>query len=152
MNKEVKVGLIGYGLGGRVFHAPIIESVVGLNLYKVYETRPENVQHLKEIYPQVIVVSKVDEILTDPDITLIVIATPNKVHYDLAKSALENGKDVVVEKPFTVTTEEADKLIALSKATNRILSVHHNRRWDSDFKTVKKVQLGRRYRRTRNTL
>jgi scyllo-inositol 2-dehydrogenase (NADP+) len=139
MNREVKVGLIGYGLGGRVFHAPIIESVVGLNLYKVYETRPENVQHLKERYPHVIVVSKVDEILTDPDITLIVIATPNKVHYELAKSALENGKDVVVEKPFTVTTEEADKLIALSKATNRILSVHHNRRWDSDFKTVEKV-------------
>ena len=139
MHKEIKVGLIGYGLGGRVFHAPIIESVAGLNLYKVYETRPENVKHLKERYPNVIVVSKVDEILTDLDINLIVIATPNKVHYELAKRALENGKDVVVEKPFTVTTEEADKLIALSKATNRLLSVHHNRRWDSDFKTVKKV-------------
>lgn len=139
MNKEVKVGLIGYGLGGRVFHAPIIESVVGLKLYKVYETRPENVQHLKEKYPHVIVVSKVDEILTDPDINLIAIATPNKSHYELAKRALENGKDVVVEKPFTVTTEEADKLIEISKATNRVLSVHHNRRWDSDFKTVEKV-------------
>ena len=139
MNKEVKIGLIGYGLGGRVFHAPIIESIVGLKLYKVYETRPENVKHLKEKYPSVTVVSKVDEILTDPDINLIVIATPNKVHYELAKRALENGKDVVVEKPFTVTSEEADKLITLSRASNRVLSVHHNRRWDSDFKTVEKI-------------
>lgn len=142
MSKEIKVGLIGYGLGGRVFHAPIIESVVGLKLHKVYETRSENVQHLKGKYPHVIVVSKVDDILTDPDIQLIVVATPNKFHYELAKSALENGKDVVVEKPFTVTTKEADKLIALSKATNRILSVNHNRRWDSDLKTVEKVLKG----------
>jgi len=139
MSKEINVGLIGYGFGGSVFHAPFIESVEGLNLYKVYETKPENIRQLKERYPNVIVTAKVNEVLTDPDIQLVVIATPNKVHYELAKIALENGKDVVVEKPFTVTTEEADKLIVLAKATNRVLSVHQNRRWDSDFKTVKKI-------------
>ena len=96
-------------------------------------------KHLKDKCADVIVVSKVDEIITDPDIQLIIIATPNTSHYELAKRALENGKDVVVEKPFTVTTEEADKLISLSKATNRILSVHQNRRWDSDFKTVDRI-------------
>jgi len=139
MNKEIKVGLIGYGFGGRVFHAPIIESIPGLKLHKVYESKPENVQHLKDTYTDIIVVSKVDEIITDPNIQLIVVATPNTSHYELTKRALENNKDVVVEKPFTVTTEQADKLISLSKSTNRILSVHHNRRWDSDFKTVDKI-------------
>lgn len=139
MSKEIKVGLIGYGFGGRVFHAPIIESVSGMKLYKVYETRSENVKHLKEKYSNVSVVSSVAEVLNDPEIQLIVVATPNKFHFELAKRAMENGKDVVVEKPFTIITQEADELITLSKEKNRILSVNHNRRWDSDFKTVEKV-------------
>lgn len=142
MNKEINVGLIGYGFGGRVFHAPFINSIEGLNLHKVYETKPGNIKHLNEKYSNVTVVSNVNEILNDPEIQLVIIATPNKFHYDLAKRALENCKDVVVEKPFTVTSDEADKLIALSKKTNRLLTVHQNRRWDSDFRTVKKIIKG----------
>ncbi|MCX7920474.1 MAG: oxidoreductase [Clostridia bacterium] len=139
MKREINVGLIGYGMGSRVFHAPIIDSIPELKLYKVCVTTPENVKQLKEKFQYVQVVSTVDEILDDPNIELIVVATPNTVHYELAKRALEKGKNVVVEKPFTVTAEEADKLIALAESTKKLLTVHHNRRWDSDFKTVEKL-------------
>ncbi|MCX7709516.1 MAG: Gfo/Idh/MocA family oxidoreductase [Clostridia bacterium] len=139
MNQAVNVGLIGYGLGGRVFHAPIIVSVPGLNLYKVYETRPENIGHLLNKYKDVQVTANVNEILEDPNIQLVIVATPNIVHFELAKRAMENGKHVVVEKPFTVTSTEANQLIEIAKKTNKLLTVHHNRRWDSDFRTVEKV-------------
>lgn len=142
MKQEIRVGLIGYGMAGRVFHAPIIDSVSGLNLYKVYETKPENIKHLKENYENVQIVAGVDEIIDDPSVELIVIATPNNFHYELTKKALERGKNVVVEKPFTVTSEEADKLIELAKFKDKLLTVHHNRRWDSDFKTVEKLVRG----------
>jgi len=139
MNKVINVGLVGYGMAGKVFHAPIITDVSGLNLYKVYTTNEEAIESLKGRYCDVLVSTNIDEIFMDPNIELIVIAVPNSAHYELAKKALEHNKHVVVEKPFTVTTLEADKLIALAKQKNRILTVHQNRRWDSDFKTVEKV-------------
>ncbi|MFT5875431.1 MAG: scyllo-inositol 2-dehydrogenase (NADP+) [Clostridium sp.] len=139
MNKIINVGLVGYGMAGKVFHAPMINDVSGLNLYKVYTTSEEAIKSLKERYSDVLVSSNIDELFEDPNIQLIVLAVPNAVHYELAVKALENNKHVVVEKPFTVTTLEADKLIALAKQKNRILTVHQNRRWDSDFKTVEKI-------------
>jgi scyllo-inositol 2-dehydrogenase (NADP+) len=139
MNKIINVGLVGYGMAGRVFHAPIITNVYGLNLYKVYTTNKDAITALKERYPDVLVSSNIDELFQDPNIQLIVLAVPNVLHYELATKALENNKHVVVEKPFTVTTQEADKLIALAKQNNKILTVHQNRRWDSDFKTVEKI-------------
>lgn len=139
MHPEIRVGLIGYGMGGRVFHAPIIESVPGLKLDKVYETKPENIKHALEKYPGVQVVSTVETIFNDPNIPLVVVATPNTYHFELAKKAIENGKHIVVEKPFTITTDEADQLIGLAQSRNIILAVHHNRRWDSDFRTVEKI-------------
>ncbi|MEG0773440.1 Gfo/Idh/MocA family oxidoreductase [Clostridium sp.] len=139
MKEIINVGLIGYGGGGRFFHAPVIDSVEGLKICKVYATNTESVNHLKELYKDVSVVSSVDDIINDPNIHLAVVATPNEFHYEIAKNALEGGKHVVVEKPFTATTHEADKLISLSSASKKLLTVHHNRRWDSDFKTVEKV-------------
>lgn len=139
MKEEINVGLIGYGGGGRYFHAPIIASVPGLKLYKVYTTKAENVLHLKESYDGVQVVSRIEDIVEDPDIQLVVVATPNALHFETAKRALENGKNIVVEKPFTPTTEEADILISLAKANYKLLTIHQNRRWDSDFRTVEKV-------------
>jgi scyllo-inositol 2-dehydrogenase (NADP+) len=142
MNRLINVGLVGYGLGGRVFHAPIISSVKGLKLYKVYATKPEYIKDITEKYDAVKVVSDIDEIFLDEDIQLVVIAAPNLHHYELAARALECGKNVLVEKPFTVTTEEADKLIELAKINNKILTVHQNRRLDSDFKTIEKIIKG----------
>ena len=139
MNKIINVGLVGYGMAGRVFHAPIITNVSGLNLYKVYTTNEDAIKALNERYSDVIVSSNIDELFQDPNIQLIVLAVPNVLHYKLAIKALENNKHVVVEKPFTVTTKEADKLIALAKRNNKILTVHQNRRWDSDFKTIEKI-------------
>lgn len=139
VQEPIKVGLIGYGMGGRVFHAPVIESVPALWLHRVVETKPENICHVQEKYPDVKVVSTADEIFSDSEIELVVVATPNTSHYDLAKRGLKHGKHVVVEKPFTITTDEADQLIALANSVNKVLTVHHNRRWDSDFRTVQRI-------------
>ncbi len=140
MRKVINIGLIGYGSAGRIFHAPMIASLEGLNLYKVYETREENINALRKLFQNALVTNNVDEILEDENIELVIIATPNSIHYTLAKKALEKGKNVVLEKPFTVNTKEADELIKLAKNKNKLLTVHHNRRWDSDFRTVKKLQ------------
>jgi scyllo-inositol 2-dehydrogenase (NADP+) len=139
MDKLVNVGLIGYGLGGRVFHAPIISSITGLKLYKVYATKPEYIKDIMGKYEDVKVVSNIDDVFLDENIELIVIAAPNLHHYELANRALECGKNVLVEKPFTVTSQEADKLIELAITKNKVLTIHQNRRYDSDFKTVEKI-------------
>ena len=142
MHPIVKVGLIGYGMAGRVFHAPIITSVPGLQLTKIRETRPENIAVARTRYPAAEIVDNTEEILADDTIAVVVIATPNHSHFALAQAALLAGKHVVVDKPFTVTTAEADELIELATRQNRRLTVHHNRRWDSNAKTLRKVIAG----------
>ncbi|KXG74711.1 Gfo/Idh/MocA family oxidoreductase [Thermotalea metallivorans] len=139
MKEKVKVGLIGFGLGGRVFHAPVIYSVEHLELAKIVSTREETAAMARQIYPQAVVVPDADKLLEDEEIELVVVATPNTSHFEYASKALLANKHVVVEKPFTITSEEADALIALSQKQNRVLTVHQNRRWDSDFLTVKKI-------------
>ncbi|WP_257668022.1 oxidoreductase [Parapedobacter tibetensis] len=162
MTKTLNVGLIGFGMAGQVFHGPVITAVDGLLLHKVSARRPEQQEILRKRYPQTIPVGNADEIIHADDIDLVVVATSNNVHHSFAKAALLAGKHVVVEKPFTNATADADELIALAKAQNRILSVHHNARWNSDYLTVRKViqsgRLGRlvsfeaRYDRFRNAL
>lgn len=122
----IRVGLVGYGLAGAVFHAPLIQACNRMELAAVQTSReaPNRVGLLEEL-------------LDRSD--LIVIASPNTTHFPIAKAALEAGKHVVVDKPFTVTAEEADELIALAKERGRILTVFHNRRWDSDFLTLKRI-------------
>ncbi len=139
MSKEIKVGLIGFGMAGRVFHAPTIVSVPNLKLAKIRETKAEHINIIKSRYPDAAIVNDTKDILNDPDIDVVVVATPNATHFAIAKEALQAGKDVVVDKPFTVTSGEADELIALAKQKGKMLTVYHNRRWDGDFKTVKKV-------------
>jgi scyllo-inositol 2-dehydrogenase (NADP+) len=139
MNKKVKVGLIGYGMAGQVFHAPVITSIPGLLLTSIRETRPENIQLAQSRYPEAQIVSDSQHLLADAAIDLVVIATPNTSHYTLARQALLAGKHVVVDKPFTITAAEADELIALAAQQDRLLTVHHNRRWDSNARTMRKV-------------
>jgi predicted dehydrogenase len=139
MSKTMNVGLIGFGMSGRVFHAPFITNVPGLHLSKIRETRPANIAVAKSKYPEAEIVNDSKAIFEDAAIELVVIATPNASHVSLATEALQAGKHVVVEKPFTVTSEEADGLIALAQSKGRLLTVFQNRRWDSDFKTVRKV-------------
>ena len=139
MSDVIQVGLIGYGMAGQVFHAPMITSISGLELSLIRETRPDNIALAQSRYPSAIIVSDSEAILNDPNIDLIVIATPNTVHFSLAKQALLLGKHVVIDKPFTNTTKEADELIDIAKQENKVLSVFHNRRFDSGFKTVQKI-------------
>lgn len=139
MDKIIRIGLIGYGTSGRFFHAPIIDSVSGFELYKVCVSNEEKIRTLKANFKNIIVVSEADDIIFDDEVELVVIAVPNVAHYSLAKRALENGKHVIIEKPFTIDTSQAEELIELSNQKQKILTVYHNRRWDSDFRTVKKV-------------
>ncbi|WP_207435297.1 oxidoreductase [Sabulibacter ruber] len=137
--EKIRVGLIGFGMAGQIFHAPFLHVVEGFDLVKIRETREPNIQLAQSRYPQAQITSQADDIIQDEAIDLVVVATPNSSHYDLAKKALLAGKHVVVEKPFTATSAEAEELIQLAKEQQKVLTVYHNRRWDSDFKTVQKV-------------
>ena len=139
MKEPIQVGLIGYGMAGQVFHAPMITSISGLQLSTIRETKPDNIALAKRRYPATTIVSDSAAIISNPDIDLVVIATPNAFHYSLAKESLQAGKNVVVDKPFTITSDDADELIDLAKKENKLLSIFHNRRYDSGFKTVQKI-------------
>ena len=131
----IGVGLIGYGLGGSVFHAPLIEAEPRLRLHAVVTSRAGQVER---DHPGVRVVGSAAELLEDPAVELVVVAAPNAVHHELAAAALAAGRHVVVDKPFTLSTAEADDLIALAERQDRLLSVFQSRRWDGDFLTVRR--------------
>ena len=137
--KTINVGIIGFGNSGQTFLAPFIAANPGFNLKKISTADTAKAEKAKTVYPGAKVVSHADEIINDPDIDLVLIGSPNTSHLSLTRQALLAGKHVVVEKPFTVTSAEADELIALAKKQDRILTVHHNRRFDSGHNTVKRV-------------
>jgi predicted dehydrogenase len=132
----IEVGLIGFGLAGRAFHAPVIRAVPGLHLAAILQ-RSGN--EAAEKYPDVPIVRSLDELLAIKEIRLVVIATPNDTHYEFARQCLETGRDVVVDKPFTTTLQEAISLVQLAKKTGRLLTVYQNRRYDGDFQAILKL-------------
>ncbi|AFJ47354.1 oxidoreductase [Shimwellia blattae] len=136
MMDSIHVGLVGYGYASKTFHAPLISGTPGLQLTAVSSS---NGAKVAADWPDVPVVNSPEALFNDPDIDLIVIPTPNDTHFPLAKAALLAGKNVVVDKPFTVTLEEARELEALAQREGLLLSVFHNRRWDSDYLTVKNL-------------
>ena len=129
------VAIIGFGLSGRYLQAPFFEA----NKNFFLKTILSNHQNPKQFFPSVNVVKNIEDILNDPSIDLVSICSPNKTHYNYAKLALNAGKHVLVEKPFTAFSKQAMELISLSKSKNKIISVFQNRRFDSDFLTVKKL-------------
>ncbi|UNK48697.1 oxidoreductase [Lysobacter sp. S4-A87] len=135
-SSPIRIALIGYGYAARTFHAPLIQSVAGLSMELVASSRPGQVQ--AEL-PGVPVESDPLRAVVAPGIDLVVIATPNDTHFPLAQAALRAGKHVVVDKPMTPDLSEARELSATAKAHGRILSVFHNRRWDSDFISVRQA-------------
>jgi predicted dehydrogenase len=137
--KTLNTGLIGFGNSGQTFFAPFIAANRGFKLAKISTSNPAKAAKAHEAYPEAQVVKTADDIINDPNIELVLVGTPNTSHFDLTKKALLANKHVLVEKPFTVTSAEADELIALAERQNRVLSVHHNRRFDSGHNTVKKV-------------
>lgn len=141
MTNNIRTGIIGYGLSSRVFHAPFIDILEGYKLSKISTSSPDKINLAQVRYLSTEIVPDADSIVNDPNIDLVIITSPNTVHFHWAKEALLANKHVVVEKPFTVTYAEAQELVELSKKQNKILSVYHNRRFTSDTKTVKKLLL-----------
>src|SRR5438105_4640625 len=121
----IEVGLIGFGLAGRSFHAPVIRAVPGLHLGAIVQ---RNGAEAAEKYPDVRIARSLDELLSITEIRLVVIATPNETHYPFTRQCLEAGRDVLVDKPFTTTLEEGKQLVELAKETSRCPSLNQKRR------------------------
>jgi scyllo-inositol 2-dehydrogenase (NADP+) len=132
----IDVGLIGFGLGGRCFHASVIDAVPGLHLAAILQRSGDSAAQL---YPNARIVRTLDELLAIDSIRLVVISTPNQTHFPFAKRCLESGRNVVVDKPFTTNVAEATELLNLAKQKNLVLSVYHNRRFDADFQALRQT-------------
>jgi len=132
----IKTALCSFGMSGWVFHAPFIHVHPAFELYAVWE-RSKNLAEQK--YPGVITYRTLEEMLADENIELVVVNTPNYTHYEYARKALLAGKHIIVEKPFTVTTDQGVELMSLAAQHNRMISVYQNRRYDSDYRTIKKI-------------
>jgi scyllo-inositol 2-dehydrogenase (NADP+) len=136
MSSPIVTGLLAYGMSGKVFHAPFLSTNPQFKLKAVVE---RNQKKMAADYPEIISYDSIDEILDDPEIELIVVNTPSFTHVDLGKRVLEAGKHVLIEKPVSATAAEAKELFDLGKKVNRRVMVYQNRRWDSDFLSVKEV-------------
>lgn len=132
----IRVGLVGFGMAGRVFHAPLISSVDGLELAAVVE---RNTNNAAQRYPGITTYRSLEAMLADPSLGLFVVATPSGTHFQVARWILEAGKNVVVDKPMAVTSAEIAQLMELAAAHGALLAPFQNRRWDSDFQTIQKL-------------
>lgn len=129
----INVGLIGYGFAGQVFHAPLLRTTPGLSIRAVASRNPDKV---RADLGGVAVHAEPALLLADPAVDLVVLASPNPTHFPLARAALEAGKHVVVDKPFTDDARQAAELVRLAEDKGLLLSVYHNRRWDSTTRTA----------------
>lgn len=135
MQKVIKTGIVGFGMSAKVFHAPFLKTLPQYEVVSVFERHRED---SKQMFPEAQVVRSLDELLAT-DIDLVVITTPNDTHFPYTAQSLKAGKHVVIEKPFTITSEDALQLIEISKQVNKILSVYQNRRYVSDYLTIKDI-------------
>jgi scyllo-inositol 2-dehydrogenase (NADP+) len=136
MSLPIRTAVLGYGFAGRIFHSPFIYAVPGLELAAIVQRHGDNAA---TDYPNTRILRSVEEAFADPAIDLIVVATPNDAHFELAKAALLAGKHVVIDKPFTATSAEARELITLATQQGKVLAPFHNRRFDGDFVTLRKL-------------
>lgn len=139
MQEPIRVGVIGFGLAGRVFHTAVVAATPGLELACVVQRSGNDAATL---YPQAKQARSVEEMLGDISIQLVVVATPSYSHFELAKQCLHAQRHVVIDKPFTLTSAEAAELIHLAREKKLLLSAYQNRRWDGDFQTVQQVLAG----------
>lgn len=135
-SSPLNVALVGYGLAGRVFHAPLVATTPGLRLHSIVSSRTAEIA---ADHPQARPCAGVAEVLDDPAIDLVVVATPNDSHAPISRAALQAGKHVVVDKPFALHLDEARGLVEEARARGLVLSVFHNRRWDADFLTLRSL-------------
>jgi scyllo-inositol 2-dehydrogenase (NADP+) len=133
------VAVVGYGYAGRVFHSYLIERAEGLDLYAISTRSAEGQRSAREDHPRVRIYGSIDRLLGDDGVQLVVIATPHHTHRELAIRAMDAGRHVVVDKIMCMNAKEAADMIAARDRNGVLLSVFHNRRWDWDYLTVKKV-------------
>jgi scyllo-inositol 2-dehydrogenase (NADP+) len=136
MSRAIKTSLASYGMSGQVFHGPLLKVNSGFEVVSVLE-RSKDLS--RKLFPEARIVRNYGEILGDKEVELVIVNTPDVLHFEMAKAALEAGKHVVVEKPVTLKSAEAEILIRLAHSKKRMLTVFQNRRWDADFRTVRKV-------------
>ncbi len=134
-SSDLRVGLLGFGYASQTFHAPLIQATPGLQLVAVSSRDATKVRQALGADLQVF--STAEALIAEADVDLVVVPTPNDTHHPLAAAALRAGRHVVVDKPFTLDVSQAEDLIALAGRRQRVLSVFHNRRWDSTSLTVK---------------
>jgi predicted dehydrogenase len=134
--RKIKTGIVGYGKSAKVFHVPFLSTMPGFEITTVLERHTEE---SKKFIPGVKVVKTFEDLIADKDVELIVITTPNTTHFDYASRGLKAGKNVVLEKPFTNTTQEAEELINIARDSGKVLSVYQNRRYVSDFLTIRDI-------------
>jgi scyllo-inositol 2-dehydrogenase (NADP+) len=134
MNTAIQTALLSYGMSGRVFHGPFLKAHNGFNICSVWQrSKALASNHSFKV------VHDLDSVLHDNIVELVFVNTPNHTHFEYAKNAILAGKHVVVEKPFTVSSKEADELIALAEKNNVLLTVYQNRRWDAGFLTIQQI-------------
>ena len=136
MKPAIKTAIASFGMSGQVFHGPFLKTNSGYEVISVLE-RSKTLS--RELFPQAIIVDDYNKILENPEIELVIVNTPDSLHFEMASAALNAGKHVVVEKPVTLKSQEAEQLVQLSHEKGKILTVFQNRRWDGDFLTVQKI-------------
>jgi len=139
MTEPIRVGVVGFGLAGRIFHTAVIQATPGLELAAVVQRSGDDA---KKEYPEARQARSIEELLADPGIRLVVIATPSYSHYELAKQCLREQRNVVIDKPFTLKSEEAAELIRTARDRKLLLTAYQNRRWDGHFRTLRSVIKG----------
>jgi len=132
----LKIGVLSFGMSGKVFHCPLIHVTPGFAMTKIMQRTGSSAL---EIYPYAEIVRNADDIILDPSIDVVLVNTPDHTHYDYTRRSLEAGKHVVVEKPFVLDVKEGEELIALAKQKGKVLTVYQSRRWEGDFLTIRKI-------------
>lgn len=136
MMHPVRTAILSYGMSGLVFHGPLLAVNKGFKVLQVWERTK---QISKKHFPDARIVRSYDDILNNPEIELVIVNTPDRFHFEMAKQALLAGKHVVIEKPVTQTSAQAEELVGLARSKKLLMTVFQNRRWDGDFRTVQKV-------------
>jgi scyllo-inositol 2-dehydrogenase (NADP+) len=138
--KTLRAAIIGYGLAGSVFHAPLISSVAGMEVAAIVTSNPRRQEHIRRDFPDAEILSTPDDLWRHPTrYDLVVVASPNRSHVPLGLAAMNAGLPVVIDKPLAASVADAEKLIETSQKTGQMLSVFQNRRWDNDFLTIRQL-------------
>ena len=136
MRNSIKTAISSFGMSGLVFHGPLLKVNAGFEVVNILE-RSKCIS--KDLFPEAKIVRSYSEILENKDVELIIVNTPDKFHYEMAKQALISGKHIIVEKPVTLKSSQAEELVTLAREKGLVFTVYQNRRWDGDFRTVQKV-------------